>query len=176
MSVSKVDRLRALACASNLLCQKGFDAEVIEQNIFLGTTRAQPNPPNPPNPRTPQTPQTHTSAAYRVAARRVLFNAAMAEDELRPIFHNEGVAMLGDDRLRSKAVSATLMEERERHMASLVLLKQSVDSVIVGGSDIVCKKCKSNAITVEQKQTRSADEGATVFFTCTACGSRWKIS
>jgi len=100
----------------------------------------------------------------------------MAEDELRPIFHNEGVAMLGDDRLRSKAVSATLMEERERHMASLVLLKQSVDSVIVGGSDIVCKKCKSNAITVEQKQTRSADEGATVFFTCTACGSRWKIS
>jgi len=40
---------------------------------------------------------------------------------------------------------------------------------------IVCKKCKSNAVDTEQKQTRSADEPMTVFCMCRKCGTRFTM-
>lgn len=40
--------------------------------------------------------------------------------------------------------------------------------------DFTCGKCKSNACTYYQLQTRSADEPMTTFVTCTNCGQRWK--
>ncbi len=36
-----------------------------------------------------------------------------------------------------------------------------------------CRRCNSMEISWEEKQTRSADEGATLFCVCTACGNRW---
>lgn len=38
---------------------------------------------------------------------------------------------------------------------------------------IQCYKCKSFNIQVTTAQTRSADEGTTIFYTC-ECGNRWK--
>jgi DNA-directed RNA polymerase subunit M/transcription elongation factor TFIIS len=38
-----------------------------------------------------------------------------------------------------------------------------------------CKKCGSNDISHEFLQTRSADEGTTIFCTCTKCKKRWKM-
>lgn len=40
--------------------------------------------------------------------------------------------------------------------------------------NFTCGKCKSNACTYYQLQTRSADEPMTTFVTCTNCGQRWK--
>ena len=40
--------------------------------------------------------------------------------------------------------------------------------------NFTCGKCKSNACTYYQLQTRSADEPMTTFVTCTNCGNRWK--
>ncbi len=40
-------------------------------------------------------------------------------------------------------------------------------------SIVRCRKCGSNDVSWEEKQTRSADEGATVFVTCTKCKHRW---
>ena len=40
--------------------------------------------------------------------------------------------------------------------------------------NFTCGKCKSNACTYYQLQTRSADEPMTTFVTCTNCGKRWK--
>jgi DNA-directed RNA polymerase subunit M/transcription elongation factor TFIIS len=40
---------------------------------------------------------------------------------------------------------------------------------------IQCKRCKSNAVDTEQKQTRSADEPMTIFCACRKCGQRWRI-
>ena len=37
-----------------------------------------------------------------------------------------------------------------------------------------CKRCGSNKTVTEQRQTRSADEGVTVFVTCLSCGVRSK--
>ena len=33
-----------------------------------------------------------------------------------------------------------------------------------------CKKCKERKFTIETRQTRCADEGETLIFTCTVCG------
>lgn len=38
-----------------------------------------------------------------------------------------------------------------------------------------CSKCNSSDIAFDFLQTRSADEGTTVYCTCTSCGKRWKM-
>jgi len=39
----------------------------------------------------------------------------------------------------------------------------------------VCKKCHNNKCTTYQAQTRSADEGSTIFITCLLCGHVMKF-
>jgi DNA-directed RNA polymerase subunit M/transcription elongation factor TFIIS len=39
-----------------------------------------------------------------------------------------------------------------------------------------CKKCNSNLIFIETKQTRRGDEGQTVFCKCYDCGKTWSSS
>lgn len=38
---------------------------------------------------------------------------------------------------------------------------------------ITCRACGSTEVRWEEKQTRSADEGASVFCTCNSCQNRW---
>jgi DNA-directed RNA polymerase subunit M/transcription elongation factor TFIIS len=38
----------------------------------------------------------------------------------------------------------------------------------------VCPKCDHNEIAYDMIQTRSADEPATIFYTCTKCNHKWK--
>lgn len=40
---------------------------------------------------------------------------------------------------------------------------------------IKCARCRSTDISFEFSQTRSADEGTTVFCYCTHCSKRWKM-
>lgn len=55
---------------------------------------------------------------------------------------------------------------------------QRLDKVSGGGTGgaIRCRKCGDNQVTIQQKQTRSADEGMTVFCTCEQCGFQWRMS
>ncbi len=41
-------------------------------------------------------------------------------------------------------------------------------------SDAVCPKCQHRGAYYLLKQTRSADEPETKFYTCEACGHRWR--
>jgi RNase P subunit RPR2 len=40
---------------------------------------------------------------------------------------------------------------------------------------LICNRCHSRSISVQQQQIRSADEGMTVFCTCNKCHMRWKM-
>ena len=40
-------------------------------------------------------------------------------------------------------------------------------------SIVRCRRCGSSEVTYEEKQTRSADEAASLFFSCTKCKNRW---
>jgi len=42
-------------------------------------------------------------------------------------------------------------------------------------SIVQCNRCGSKEVMWEEKQTRSADEGATLFCMCTKCKNRWVI-
>ena len=39
---------------------------------------------------------------------------------------------------------------------------------------VQCKRCKSREVETETRQTRSADEGETTFYTCKSCNFQWK--
>lgn len=41
-------------------------------------------------------------------------------------------------------------------------------------SDAVCPKCRHQGAYYLLKQTRSADEPETKFYTCESCGYRWR--
>ena len=49
------------------------------------------------------------------------------------------------------------------------------EEVMVEGN-LQCPKCKGRKIHRIEKQTRSADESATVFCYCTSCAKRWKMN
>ena len=58
----------------------------------------------------------------------------------------------------------------------------AVERVILGAtvggrtdeSGIKCRDCGKNTVTYLEVQTRSADEGASVFYSCTNCLAHWK--
>lgn len=51
---------------------------------------------------------------------------------------------------------------------------QSIEDQASRGG-IVCRACNQATVIVQQKQTRSADEGMTVFCSCRTCGKQWRL-
>jgi len=69
--------------------------------------------------------------------------------------------------------------------AGMVTTQGQVESEIVDTSDVsaedmgpttnaTCPDCGNDRAFWDMKQIRSADESETRFFTCTACGHRWR--
>ena len=63
----------------------------------------------------------------------------------------------------------------EEAMIELEPMPKRREKEIVAEGDLQCGKCKSKRIHRIEKQTRSADESATVFCCCSVCGNRWKF-
>jgi DNA-directed RNA polymerase subunit M/transcription elongation factor TFIIS len=65
----------------------------------------------------------------------------------------------------------------EARAKSRTLLRDLTQGEIADIPDagLKCKRCHSNDITYEFLQTRSADEGTTIFCTCGNCSKRWKM-
>ena len=59
--------------------------------------------------------------------------------------------------------------------AALLRDLSSSDTTHVPDAGIRCARCKSSNISFDFLQTRSADEGTTVYCTCTVCQKRWKM-
>jgi DNA-directed RNA polymerase subunit M/transcription elongation factor TFIIS len=45
-----------------------------------------------------------------------------------------------------------------------------------GSKHYKCNKCGERDVSITSAQTRSGDEGSTLFFTCNNCGKQWKMS
>jgi len=79
--------------------------------------------------------------------------------------------------LVSPCVLRDLEEEEQESRRVMTMLRGHVNDGSAaprGAAAVVCRKCGSARIVVEQKQTRSADEGFTTFFTCVDCKCRWR--
>jgi transcription factor S len=67
-------------------------------------------------------------------------------------------------------------ERREKKMVETKtrVLDTSESQEILPRQDIPCPKCQKVGAEYYQLQTRSADEPATTFYKCLACGHRWR--
>jgi DNA-directed RNA polymerase subunit M/transcription elongation factor TFIIS len=72
------------------------------------------------------------------------------------------------ERIKSQEIKAQNLARFE----SIDLLDDDVSPM--GPALNVCRRCKSSQVDFIQRQTRSADEGITTFFTCRKCLKRWK--
>mgnify|MGYP003346851873 CR=1 FL=1 len=62
----------------------------------------------------------------------------------------------------------------EEALIEIEPMQKRQEKQVVAEGDLQCGKCNSKRIHRIEKQTRSADESATVFCCCSECGSRWK--
>ena len=65
-------------------------------------------------------------------------------------------------------------EARQESRALLEELARGELADLPDNAGVRCKRCGSNEVSYEFLQTRSADEGTTIFCTC-RCGKRWKM-
>lgn len=72
----------------------------------------------------------------------------------------------------------TELGQTEAIHAQRSVIQQTLHAAQSGASAgaLRCSKCGSDCVSVQQKQTRSADEGMTIFCSCDGCGVQWRMS
>lgn len=93
---------------------------------------------------------------------------------------NVGVVMLSlhDTILARGTIVERLRNEvkaREKRFQEMLEEKYESMNDETFQSIVKCRRCGSTEVQWEEKQTRSADEGATVFCTCINCQHRWVL-
>ena len=66
-------------------------------------------------------------------------------------------------------------EQREDQDRYQELVDTTFDPLNKGPATITCKNCADGEVEWSIKQTRSADEGSTVYCLCLSCSARWKM-
>ena len=107
--------------------------------------------------------QLYESAVYRVCAALHLKKDVVAS--LSP----EQVVAGGSGLLSSG------WQEESKAADAPMLLSRTMPTPKTVECQLKCGRCKSTQVSVEQKQTRGADESMTVFVQCEKCGLRWKM-
>ena len=91
---------------------------------------------------------------------------------------NIGLAMvnMSDRILAEDTLVGRIQKETEiRHERFQAMLQDKYDAINDENFTAIvrCRRCGSEDVTWEEKQTRSADEGATIFVACVTCRNRW---
>lgn len=89
------------------------------------------------------------------------------------------IAFISDENMRGPVLQKVMDDEREQYDISLKMLYDKVEEGSVASmkqkAAITCNKCGSSEILMAMAQTRSADEGTTMFFRCVKCNQKWKV-
>ena len=99
------------------------------------------------------------------------------DQELKKDKSNE---ISGGLKVKVKTKKNTIQEEINKTLFKNVPISAFIQDVInvkvKNTVEVYCKKCGSDNVFSESRQTRSADEATTIFFTCLNCGNKWKMN
>ena len=120
----------------------------------------------------------HSTAAdeslYYDEVKRCAMNIRAREENA-----SEGISFRSDEELARGTLLETVREnERNRRAKFEQMLQVKYESLATDeeyGTSLRCRRCKSTDVAWEQRQTRSADEGATSYCMCAKCHLRWTI-
>lgn len=121
-----------------------------------------------------------SSMRYRAAVIQILRNLEANSEHLLATYTAAGdLARLEPDLLGHGTESVRLRQmhaESERQMAKVLERgERGIDGLRSAAGLLRCSRCDSDDVHVELKQTRSADEGMTVFARCNKCQKRWRM-
>ena len=88
------------------------------------------------------------------------------------------VVLSSDSSLSEGTIVGRIEEEgKARSLRFQQMLQDKYDALDSDKFEAIvkCRRCGSEEVSWEEKQTRSADEGATVFCVCIACKNRWVL-
>lgn len=83
-----------------------------------------------------------------------------------------------DDLAKGTVIERMHHDARLRRMRFQCMLEEKYEALDDKSYEalVKCRRCGSAEISWEEKQTRSADEAATLFCVCTSCKNRWVMS
>lgn len=80
-----------------------------------------------------------------------------------------------EEKLQGTEQAANVAAEHQRAALEERLLQENLETAMSELAGVMrCSKCKSNRIAINQKQSRAADEGMTLYCLC-ECGHAWKM-
>ena len=83
--------------------------------------------------------------------------------------------MSQEKKLQGTQLGREIQDEMNRYNFERSLLQSNRDSAMQKLSGVIrCSKCRSQRISINQKQSRAADEGMTLYCLC-ECGHAWKM-
>jgi DNA-directed RNA polymerase subunit M/transcription elongation factor TFIIS len=111
---------------------------------------------------------------------KIAFNLKINSTHLVSTYSPEDIVDLNDYMLAEKSPIETArkkIQEGQKQYHELTKEDFLKEQGFANSECIKCKYCQKHSLEFTTKQTRSADEGSTVFFMCTnfKCGKRWKM-
>ena len=88
----------------------------------------------------------------------------------------EDVLVASDEILTKGTIVGRVRDEaviRQKRFAEMLQEKYDALNDKKFEAIVRCRRCGNEDVTWEEKQTRSADEGATVYCSCPVCKNRW---
>jgi DNA-directed RNA polymerase subunit M/transcription elongation factor TFIIS len=111
---------------------------------------------------------------YEAKVRQMAWNLIQSPGLLRK-YGSTTLVHLDNKTLAKGTKVEAWYQEHELNMKRQHVLLHEEHKVQQDSGALMCNNCHSHDVEVHQKQTRSADEGMTVFCECSKCGTRWRM-
>lgn len=112
---------------------------------------------------------------YKDKSLQILHNLKMRPNLLEA---GANIVCMTDVEMSQDTIIANIENETQLRRArfdSMLQNKYDQMSDAAYRSTMKCRRCGSEDVQVEQKQTRGADEAMTVFCSCSRCSNRWTM-
>jgi len=116
--------------------------------------------------------------AYRTTIKRLSFNIFVNRDNIMDqVSHIRQLISLDENMLANGTAEENNFLYRYTRQQKFDTLCRTFTQSDIESDQVFqrCRRCKNTDVTVDLKQTRSADEAMTVFVYCEKCESRWKM-